>query len=144
MFSHGTGGALGTRQGTNVNTQSFSLDFVNNLTAVNLKLCSIKASVAKPVALTTRAVIVTADNSGTSATLSIGTASGGTQILNAVDLKGTAGVNYEPTNKTLILVADTDIYAVKTLVGTAATAGQIVVSLAMHEVNVKQPTNQGS
>lgn len=143
MFAHGSGAGQGTRQGCVVNCQSFSLDYVNNLTGVNLKLISIKASAAKPVALRSSAVIITADNAVTSAVLSLGTASGGTQILNGVDLKGAAGVNYVPTNGILIIVADTDIYVVVTKVG-ATTAGQAVVNLEAWEINIKQPTNQGA
>jgi hypothetical protein len=144
MQDHASGPTKGhTRQGALDTSHSFSLDIVNNLTGVDLKLTTIAASLTKPVAVTLEAVIVAADNSGTSSVLRIGTAAGGTTILNDVDLKAAAGVNYVPANATLIVTADTDLYARITRVGTAATAGQVVVLARLREVNIKQPTTSG-
>lgn len=138
MQTHSSGAIKGTRQGAEVVAQSFQLDFANNLTGVDIKLLTVEASATKPVGIRTRAVVVVADNSGTSATLSVGTAAAGTQILSAVDIKAAAGTNYAPTNNVIVVVADTDIYALKTLVGTAATAGKVAIFVELFEVNVNQ------
>lgn len=143
MQSHSTGAVLGTRIGALVTAQGFSLDNTNNLTGVNLKLCTVEASAAKPVAIRVRAVVVVADTNSSTATLSVGTASAGTQFLNAVDLKAAAGTNYKPTNDVIIAVANTDIWAVRTLAGTVG-VGQSVVLVELAEVNITQPTTLGA
>lgn len=121
--------------------QSATLDYSNNLSAANLKLFTVKASATQPVAMRLTAVVMTAfSNSGNASTLSVGSASGGTQFLNAVDMTAAANTNYVPTGEVRILTADTDIWAVRTDTTTAASAGQVAVIADLSEVNVKQPT----
>lgn len=144
MQTHLVGAITGTRQGSAVTQQSFSLDYVNNLTGVDLLLCTVKASPQLPVKMDLRAIIGTADNSGTTSVLRVGSAANGAQYLNDVDLKGTAGVNYTTGNVSIVLVADTTIYARITRVGTAATAGQVFIAVDLAEININQPTAQGS
>lgn len=144
MQTHQTGNILGTRLAPVLVRHGFQLTFDLNLTGVDLLLATIPASVVVPAGYRLRAVIVTADDSGTSSVLRIGTAAGGTTLLNDVDLKAAAGTNYTTTNDTLVVTADTQIWARITRVGTAATAGKVIVFLEPFDVNVTQPTNQGS
>jgi hypothetical protein len=73
-------------------------------------------------------VISTAQNAGTTNTLSVGTTSGGTDIVNAT-AAGSATANVvaqAPSGKALV-ASDTTYYATLTQSGTAATAGVVQV-----------------
>lgn len=73
-------------------------------------------------------VVSTAQNAGTTNTLSVGTTSGGTDIISAA-AAGTATANVltqAPSGKALVAV-DTTYYATLTQSGTAATAGVVEV-----------------
>lgn len=80
--------------------------------------------------LSTKTVISTAQNAGTTNTLSVGTTAGGTDLVNAT-AAGTATAvvsTLAPSGKSL-LAADTTYYATLTQSGTAATAGIVEVIL---------------
>lgn len=77
--------------------------------------------------------VLTAFNSGTSAVLSVGTASGGTQYASAVDVKTAAG-RIAPTFSAAQLAAMDDVGTNTTVVATvtptgATSAGQVRVTL---------------
>jgi len=74
--------------------------------------------------------ISTAQNAGTTNTLSVGTSSGGTDLVNAT-AAGSATANVvaqAPSGKSLC-AADTTIWATLTQSGTAATAGVVEVTV---------------
>lgn len=74
--------------------------------------------------------ISTAQNAGTTNTLSVGTTSGGTDLINAAAAGSLTAnvVTQAPSGKSLYS-ADTTIYATLTQSGTAATAGVVQVTL---------------
>jgi hypothetical protein len=80
--------------------------------------------------LSCKTIVSTAQNAGTTNTLSVGTTPGGTDIVNAAAAgAATAVVNtLAPSGKSL-LAADTTYYATLTQSGTAATAGVVEVIL---------------
>lgn len=74
--------------------------------------------------------VSTAQNAGTTNTLSVGTTSGGTDIISAA-AAGSATANVlvqAPSGKSLV-AADTTYYATLTQSGTAATAGVVEVTI---------------
>jgi hypothetical protein len=66
----------------------------------------------------------TANNAGTSATLSVGFSAGGTDLVNATNVAAATGIvnTLAPSGKSL-LGSDTDIYMSLAMAGTAATTG---------------------
>lgn len=145
MHSHITGGITGTRLGTIQPVQSVPITFAD-ATGVAKKLLTISASTLKPTAFRLKGVvIITANDAVTSATLSIGiTGAGYTDLMNAQDLKGTAGTNMTlAANPIVVVTADTDIYAISTYVGTP-TAGRADAFIEMWEVNRTEPNAQGA
>lgn len=147
MQTHLTGAITGSRLGSNSVQQSAILTWNGNLSGVPVKLFTIKASATQPVAYRLTAVVFeTFANGANASTLSVGTSSGGGQLLNVVDLKAGAGnqVNYTPAVPLRIAIADTEIWAVRTDTTTAATVGQVAVVCDLDEVNNQAPTAQGS
>lgn len=80
--------------------------------------------------LRTNTVVSTANNAGTTATLSVGfTAAAATDLINAIDVKTAATANVvtqAPSGKAL-LAADTDIFVTMATTGGAPTAGIVEV-----------------
>jgi hypothetical protein len=78
-------------------------------------------------------VISTAQNAATTNTLSVGTTSGGTDLVNATAAgAATANVVAQATSGKAYVAADTPIYAALAQTGTAASAGvvQVIVEYA--------------
>jgi hypothetical protein len=84
--------------------------------------------------LRTNTVASTANNAGTSATLSVGFSSAGaTDLVNATSVaSATANVVTQAPSGKALLASDTDIYVTLTMSGTAATAGvaEVIVEYA--------------
>lgn len=144
MQTHGTGAIKGTRPGSYVTQQSVKLTSALNLSGVPVKLFTIVASVAQPVYMRLTGIILTPFVNGVNpSTLSVGTTSGGTQLLNAVDMKLAADTGYGTTPAQRLFTADTDIWAVRTDTTTAATAGEAVIVADLAEINVQPPQSPG-
>lgn len=144
MQSHQSGNLKGNRLGAVPVIHTFPITYGTDTSATAKKLCTVPGSVHNPALYRVSAFIVTAADSGTSATLSAGiTGAGYTDILNAVDLKAAAGVNYVASNPIKYAVADTDIYALPTWTG-ATTVGKAYVQVEVWDVNVNEPTAAGS
>lgn len=74
--------------------------------------------------------ISTAQNAGTTNTLSVGTSSGGTDLVNATAAgSATANVVVQAPSGKSLMASDTDIWATLTQSGTAATAGVVEVTV---------------
>lgn len=142
MNNHANGGIAGTRQGCFPVVHSFRMLFGTNPTATPIKLCTVKATAQNPARIRVRAVVGVASDAATTATLSVGTASSGTQFLNAVNIKAAAQTNYAPTNDTMVVTADTDIWGLRTITG-AETVGTAWILVEVSDLNVNQPTAQG-
>lgn len=142
MQTHGTGAIKGSRQGSYPTNQSYVLTYLNTTAGTNtdVKLFTIEASPTKPVAYRTRAILQEAWNDVGADTLSVGTAQGGTQLLNAVDLKGAAGVNYAPANLEALAIADTDIWARVSRAGSGGSVGRVGLKIELMELNVQVPS----
>lgn len=135
-----TGCVKGNRLGSAIVAHSVEIKYTEAVTAK--RLISVKASATKPVLMEVSLHIQTANNSGTAATISVGkTGAGYTDMLNAVDAKGAADVQYPAANAVVkrLLVADTDIYSVLTQTGTAATTGSAWAIFKLFELNTTQP-----
>lgn len=124
-----------------------------DLTAVAKKLLTIApiynpspgVAVFEPEMYVIDAIVEIANNAVTSAALAVG-AVGGTYVdsIAAFDMKGAAGANAtRAANPIKLVTADTDIFALPTIVGTV-TAGKCHVIIQVWGVNVNEPTNQGS
>lgn len=151
MNSHLTGGIKGTRLGTDVVTHTIPVTFAD-LTAVAKKLLTIAPvynptpgiGVFEPQMYVIDAVVEIPNNAATSAALAVG-AVGGTYVdsIAAFDMKGAAGANAtRAANPIKLVSADTDIFALPTIVG-APTAGKCHVIIQIWGVNIVEPTNQG-
>lgn len=74
--------------------------------------------------------VSTAQNAGTTNTLSVGTSSGGTDLVNATAAgSATANVVVQAPSGKSLLASDTTIWATLTQSGTAATAGVVQVTV---------------
>lgn len=147
MQDHATGKVTGNRQGSLQTAQTFSFTYGVDTSAAAKKLCTIQATTDQPALYRVTAVVGTAFDSAVSATLSVGTDSGGSPAysnnLSAVDAKAAAPTNYVNANPWRKVTADTDLYGVLTLSG-ATTAGQVDVIVEIIELNVLEPTPLGS
>lgn len=132
MQDHSTGPSEGVRQGSTVTRHSLNVLFSST---VNRKWLRIKASPTKPVMLVLRELGVTAFNAGTTNQYRIGTASAGAQVL-ALRNTPAAGSSVEVAVITPLLTADTDIWIGTSLTGTAATTGNMWLTLDAVELNV--------
>lgn len=120
--------------GTVNGTINFGVAFNTSGIAAGILLCTIQASVAKPVLLETMVQVQTAFNAVTTNVLTLGTdAASANQILAAADItEGTPG--FYPAGAgvgKVVLTANTDIYVKYTQTGTAATTGAAKVFLKM-------------
>lgn len=143
MQTHGTGKIVGTRQGSYPTIHSIPVDPLLNLTAVPNKFLTIEATPGQPAAYRVSLLIETAAV-GTTASIIVGVASGGTTILNGSDLKAAAGTEYPATTDRVPLrttQANVDLWFTPTLV--AITAGRAFLIVEVWELNVKQATTQG-
>lgn len=128
--SHGVGRRRGTRQAAVSKVESFPITFNNRVSGQDYLLARIDAKTKAPIRLRINAVIETADNSGTTSVLRLGTASGGTQILNDVDLKAAANTNYNDAGGLFRIVNGVfELWGRVTRVGTAPTAGRAWVTI---------------
>lgn len=141
MQSHSSGCIKGNRLGSNPVRHSWIIPFTTaKLTSgTDVKLCTLPGSTFNPLAYSCRIIVGTANNSGTSAVARIGTASGGTTLINDVDLKAAAGTNYTTTNVFTYGRVDVDIWVRVTSVGTAATTGEFAILIEPFELNVADP-----
>lgn len=144
MQTHGSGPIRGTRPGAYGFNHSALIEATVNLSGVSKKLFTIDATTQNPVAYRTRVVIDVANNAATTATLAIGTSSGGAQVLAASDIKQTAGINIAPaaTAEIRIATSATEIFATATYVGTP-TLGRAYVLIEMWDLNINLTTDQG-
>lgn len=152
MLSHQSGGIKGTRLGSPNVVHTIPVTFAD-ATAVAKKLLTISpqfsaspgTAVFEPVFFRINAVIEIANDAGTSAALAVGTNS--TSYNNAIaafDMKGAVGANAtQAANPVKMALADTDIYAVPTIVG-SPTVGKVHVIVEVWGGNINEPTNQGS
>lgn len=137
--NHGVGRRQGVRQGCRPIIHSFPIDFSQNVSGEDYLLGKFDAEVLKPSVLRVTGVVGTPDNSGTTSVLRIGTAAGGTQLLNDVDLKAAANTSYTPTLPLRVITDTVELWARVTRVGTAATAGRAYVLVEEVEVDTTQP-----
>jgi hypothetical protein len=84
-----------------------------------------------------------ANDSGTTATLSVGTTASGTDIINATSMKAAANTNVTTTPDWRYITADQPLYLTPTYSGTASTVGMSLVCVQVVEVNLKEATAQG-
>lgn len=153
MLTHQTGGIKGTRLGSVMVVHTIPITFAD-LTAVAKKLLTIAPvlnpspgiAVFEPIAYEISAIIDTAFNPATSEVLAVGAnATSYNDSIATFDLTGAAGTNAtQAANPIKLCKADTDIFAVPTIVGAQATAGLAYVIIKVYGVNVNAPTNQGS
>lgn len=145
MQSHASGLQLGTRSASSLveATWLFCSTGVANgnviATGSNTLLCTLPATTFSPIIYTVRIVEIVANTAAGAVTASIGTASAGTQLLNAVDLKGTAGVNYTTANARIYAEADVAIWLNYTVASGTDAAGKFAVIVEAYEVNVVAP-----
>lgn len=132
-----TGPIQGNRLGPvrSAQTWRFAHGDAQLVSGSDYKLCTLPATVAQPIAMRIRAVDEVASDAATTDTLKLGSAANGTQYLNAVDLKSTAGTNFTTANDTVILTASTDIYLRMTTTG-AKTVGTFSIILDAIQLNV--------
>lgn len=138
---HASGAIKGNRSGCSVVAQTFLINRANNPTAVNNKLMTIPGTVANPIAYRIRNVVVVPETTTGASTLSVGSSSGGTQFLNAVDEKATAGTNHVPTNNVLIAEADVDIWAAVARADANGAGGRSVLTVELWDVNIVAPSS---
>lgn len=116
---------------------TFAANFNTSGIASAVLLCTIQASVAKPVLLDAQVEIITAFNAVTTNVLTLGTDTTANQILAAADItEGTPG--FYPASAgvgKVRLTANTNIYVKYTQTGTAATTGAAKVYLKMTPLN---------
>lgn len=153
MVTHQTGGVKGSRQGSEYAVHTIPITFAD-LTAVAKKLLTIApvlnpspgVAVFEPMMYRISAIIDTAFNPATSEVLAVGAnATSYNDSIAAFDLTAAAGTNAtQAANSIKLVKADTDIFAVPTIVGAQATAGLAYVIIEVWGVNVNAPTNQGS
>lgn len=152
MNTHNTGGIKGNRQGTSLIVHTIPITFAD-LTAVAKKLLTIApvinsngVGVFEPQCYRINAIIDIAFNPQTSEVLAVGAnATSYNDSIAAFDLTAAAGTNAtQAANPIKRVTADTDIFAVPTIVGNPPTAGVAYVIIEVWGVNVTQPTNQGS
>lgn len=139
--THNTGAIKGSRNGSEVVQHSGVYTSAANLSGVSQKLITIVASPAQPAYLRLTVFVNLAFVNGANAsTLSVGTTSGGTNLLNAVDMKVSPGTNYVTNGPVKVFTTDTDIWVTRTDTATAASAGEVFVMADVAEINVKPPT----
>lgn len=138
MQSHATGCFKGNRLGTYRVQQSwlFATGLNGLVSGLNQKLCTIAAATLNPILYTVRLIEIAANTASGAVTASVGTASAGTQLLNAVSLKATAGTNYVPTQAFVYSEADVDIWLNFTVASGTDAASKFVVIVEAHEVNL--------
>lgn len=143
MQGHTTGCQVGNRRGSILSALTFlfcSTGVANGnviATGSNQKLCTLPANLFNPILYTVRIVEIAANTATGAVTASIGTVSAGTQLINAVDLKGTAGVNYTTANARVYAEADVDIWLNYTVASGTDAAGKFVVQVEAYEVNTQ-------
>lgn len=140
MQSHSTGCAKGNRLGANIVKHSWlfgSTAALGNVitSGTNQKLMTIPATTLNPVVYTARVITIAANTAAGAVTGSLGTASAGTQIINATSLKATAGTNVVPTQQFIYAEVDTDIWLNFTVASGTDAAGKFLVLVEAHEVN---------
>lgn len=129
---------LGTRSSNSVGTQEWAFASGNlaALTGVSILLCTLKASAANPILYSARLITVTANTASGAVTGSLGTASAGTQIINATSLKATAGTNILPSPLWVYAVADVAIWHTFTVASGTDAAGLYTVELLCRQFNI--------
>lgn len=152
MNSHATGPIRGTRLGCEVVTHTIPFTF-SDLTAIAKKLLTISpilnpspgVAVFEPEMFTVDVVIETQFNPGTSETLNVGTTPATyVDSINAFNLVQAIGTNAtRAANPIKLVLADTDVFAIPTIVGAQPTAGKAHVIITVWGVNINEPTNQG-
>jgi hypothetical protein len=124
MDSHGVGRRRGVRQAGIPKVHTFPITYANRVSGTDYLLGKFEADTDDPARLRIIGVIETADNAVTSSVLRLGTAAGGTQILNDVNLKAAAQTNYTDAGGLVRIINDTfELWARVTRVG-ATTAGR--------------------
>lgn len=146
MQSHGSGPIKGTRNGALATVHTLPFDVADiTATTTNRKSLTIRASATNPVMVRAHLIPQTNFNSGTTATLAIGTTSGGSELISAQTVRTGAGAifTYSAIDPNFFFyVADTDIWMSLVYSGAAPTTGKAWVILEMWEFNSDIPNSQ--
>lgn len=136
-----TGAIRENRLGSVVNRQIWKMTSGDGqlTTGVSRKFATLPASAANPVLYKVRVVTVVANTASGAVTGSIGTTSGGTEVINATSLKATAGTVVAGTNDFVYAEADVDLYATYTVASGTDAAGKwliILEAIALHDLAI--------
>ncbi len=151
--SHNSGSQRGSRVAARPTVLTFPIDYSMHASGTAYKLVTFKVTAQKPLLIRTNIVQAVADNSATSAVVSVGTASGGAQWHSAYDLKagspngnqnnalGGAGqwIQYNPAS-TNVTSGVLPVWMTVTRVGTP-TAGRAYLVIEVAEINVKKQSS---
>jgi hypothetical protein len=139
MTNHSSAGFEGVRQGCIPTIHSFPITSVLGIASGEIKLGTIPGTSKRPLCFRVFALVKAAYTNTDTATLSVGTTAGGTQILNAVDIKAAAGTTYAgaSTNAFEYTETDVDLYAETDLANLDDETGALIVFVEIWDVNVK-------
>lgn len=145
MQSHSTGVQVGSRSGSNLValTWLFCSTGVANgnviASGTNQLLVTLPATTFNPILYTVRIIEVAANTAAGAVTASLGTASAGTQLVNAADLKAAAGTTYTTANARIYAEADVAVWLNYTVASGTDAASKFVVQVEAYEINVQAP-----
>lgn len=132
-----TGGIQGNRLGAVINRQpwKFASGDGQLTTGISAKLCTLPGTTLNPVLYKVRVMTIVANTAAGAVTLSIGTTSGGTEVINATSLKAAAGTVVAGTADFIYSEANVDLYITYTVASGTDAAGKylvIVEPFALH------------
>lgn len=148
MQGHATGNFRGSRLGPIEVRKHFlfcSTGVANGnvvVSGTNQKLCTLPATTFQPVLYSVKLIEIAANTAAGAVTASVGTASAGTQLLNAVDLKAAAGTNYVTAPVEVYSEVDVAIWLNYTVASGTDASSKFVIEVTSREVNVNAPNNQ--
>jgi hypothetical protein len=132
-----TGDMYGPRRGSVPVRLTYPFDFSQRTALASaVQLATIRASGDKPAQVIVTVQIVTAFNSGTSDTITVGTSTTATEIIPSGITAGTPGY-YPSTTARARFILDSPLYLKYVSVGTTPTAGQGVLILEIYTENNK-------
>lgn len=141
MQDHVTGAIAGNRLGSVINRQAWKFASGDGVlvTGVSQRLCTVLGSVANPGLYKVRIITVTANTASGNVTGSIGTTSGGTEVINGTSLKAAAGTVVTQTNEFIYTEANVDLYVTYTVASGTDAAGKwivIVEPFSLHDLGM--------